>query len=126
MKKGYTLVEILMCLSGIILVLFGAFTLYGKYVSSFVEQDFVNQQIFEYNTAYIKILTVVKNSQHIYIHEKKLNMGNNIIEIIDDNLYLDNELLIENSDISMYVESNNVYITVGGVDWCFPRINTGQ
>lgn len=124
MKKGYTLIEILLCLGAISLVIVGSFTLFGKFNLSLVNQTVQNNEIYNKSIVYKELNDAILNAEYIEFNENSISLNQNTALYLEGNkLYLNNKCLIEEENLSFSVDSNRVFITIGDDIWCFKSIN---
>lgn len=124
MKKGYTLIEILLCLGAISLVIVGSFTLFGKFNLSLVNQTVQNNEIYNKSIVYKELNDAILNAEYIEFGENSISLNQNTVLYLEDNkLYLNNKCLIEEENLKFSVNSNRIFITIGDDIWCFKSIN---
>lgn len=124
LKKGYTLVEIMLCLGALITILTGAFTLLGKYNLSFVTQTERNNYIYNENSVFLELTSKFSESTNIQFIDDVVYFGNNILTHTDNSLYLNGKQVLVNEDgVSVYKNGNCIYINIGGNTWCFSGLN---
>lgn len=124
MKKGYTLIEILLCLGAISLVIIGSFTLFGKFNLSLVNQTVQNNEIYNKSIVYKELNDIILNAKYIKFDENSISLNENTVLYLEDNkLYLNNKCLIEKENLKFSVNLNRIFITIGDDIWCFRSIN---
>lgn len=124
MKKGYTLIEILLCLGAISLVIVGSFTLFGKFNLSLVNQTVQNNEIYNKSIVYKELNDAILNAEYLEFGENSISLNQNTVLYLEDNkLYLNNKCLIEEENLKFSVNSNRIFITIGDDIWCFKSIN---
>lgn len=124
MKKGYTLIEILLCLGAISLVIIGSFTLFGKFNLSLVNQTVQNNEIYNESILYKELNDVILDAKYIEFSENSISLNENTVLYLEGNkLYLNNKCLIEKENLKLLVNFNRIFITIGDDIWCFRSIN---
>lgn len=124
MKKGYTLIEILLCLGAISLVIIGSFTLFGKFNLSLVNQTVQNNEIYNESILYKELNDVILDAKYIEFSENSISLNENTVLYLEGNkLYLNNKCLIEKENLKLSVNFNRIFITIGDDIWCFRSIN---
>ena len=124
LKKGYTLIEIMFCLSSFIVLIGGVFTLYGKINTHVFSQSNENNYIFNENYNYLELNSRFLSGKKIKFSKEEIKIGTEILEIRENKLYLNDDLLIENlGGIEFECENNLIRIKIGGKIWCFAGLN---
>lgn len=126
MKKGYTIIEILMCLGCLSAVVLGAFVLYGQYTSELVDQTINNNESYAETELFLALNHIIQSAYYINQEGNNIDLGNNTISINGDTLYI-NDKPVYSSDNGLYLstsDSREVYLDIGGKQLCFRSIST--
>lgn len=124
LKKGYTLVEIMLCMMSLITVLCGAYTLYSKAEQSLIVQNNVNKYIIEESDTFLTINDLFLSGKKYTIDNNIIRIGDSVIEIRNDSIYINNKKTITSeNNISFEAVDNGIIIHIGGNTWCFTSLN---
>lgn len=124
LKKGYTLVEIMLCMTSLITVLCGAYTLYSKAEQSLIVQNSVNKYIIEESDTFLTINDLFLSGKKYTIDNNIIHIGDSVIEIRNDSIYINNKKTITSeNNISFEAVDNGILIHIGGNTWCFTSLN---
>lgn len=127
MKRGYTLIEVMISVFVAISVMFAAFTLYSQYMETMLKQSKMAINDEEIASAFLAINQEVRNSKYIEQSDNIVDLGDSKITLENNCLYLNSELLISNNSISIKVDKNNsLVIDIGGEQYWFKSINTKE
>ena len=133
LRHGYTIMELIVCVTCMSLIILSSYTLYEKWYSKYMDQIGITSDIFMSDRAYGKISEMVLHSDSMtYVNSNRVDIDSDSIIIkemsIRGNTYYDlclNDSLLYRSSNSkvLSIENNTLKIEIIGEDiWYFKRI----
>ena len=125
-RKGFTMVEMLICLIGAMVVISATIAVYNKWNNSFNEHEDIGEYISSESTAYLQLQAAVLRSSTLALVDNICSLGDgNTIKIDGDSILLNDTVVLETTlDKSMSLDGNRLIVGVGDKQWVFRRIRT--